>query len=161
MIRSFGALFACALLAACNQQGAALQSPPRGSAVDTLTASSVMKNACTDTAPSFRGFTEYVENGAFQREPSGIYRHASLDLSLNLTSDRKTCSMVFRSNEDPGLLAISMTTFASAATGGDKTIGLDPSANAGSTDIGGGAVFYIRRSQTLGPRYFVAAVEVP
>jgi len=80
---------------------------PGDKSPDTISAGSLYKQICTDTAPSFRGAVSELESLPFVQHPeTGTYYHQNLNLSIKLieTDSFRQCSMLigvrnFKSSE--------------------------------------------------------------
>ncbi|MEO1562534.1 MAG: hypothetical protein AAFR98_03790 [Pseudomonadota bacterium] len=100
------ALGGLAYAAACTPTPS---SGPNSGLMSAVDAGSYFNDVCGETAPTFSAFFGKVTNGAYVRNPStDAYEHTRFDLSFQLSETRtsETCTMRFRSSEDPIAVAL-------------------------------------------------------
>ena len=132
---------------------------PGETPVDMNTAIMLFQSTCLDHLPDFSGSAKALKGDYTPNPETGTLYHPDLNLSFNIKTGKANgvCSMVFASDEDPGVLGLALTSAAAAVGGGGVTV--DPDMQNMATDLGDKGLMRFRViGEQAGDFYFHAAV---
>lgn len=150
--------FACLAALALTTLPACAEVTPGETPVDMNTAIMLFQSTCLDHLPDFSGSAKALTDYSVNPETGTLY-HPDLNLSFNIKTGKAKgiCSMVFASNEDPGVLGLALTSAAAAVGGGGVSV--DPDMQNMATDLGNKGLMRFRViGEQAGDFYFHAAV---
>ncbi|HMS96285.1 MAG TPA: hypothetical protein PKA03_13905 [Tabrizicola sp.] len=131
---------------------------PGETPVDMNTAILLFQSTCLDHLPVFSGSAEALKGYTPNPETGTLY-HPDLNLSFSIKTGKAKgiCSMVFASDDVPGVLGIALTSAAAAVGGGE--ISVDPDMQNMMADLGDKGLMRFRViGDQGGDVYFHAAV---
>ncbi len=141
-----------------TEQRAVQVAEPGIKSVDIASVIPIFEDLCINTSPSFRRTAaEATKYGMIQSEKTGTFFHQTLNLSVNIRNGK--CSMVFASNEDPGVLAVGLAIATAASVKSDTEISVDPITGTASTKARGGKIMTLNPLPPIkGKKYYRAAI---